>query len=77
MKLTEIESGKNYKIEDFGNMGASEIEMLNEIGFIEGEELSKSQDINCVDSVCMFSIENTNYSINKKYVETIEVSEVK
>ncbi len=76
MKLTEMQVGKQYEIVGYGNLDANEIEELNKIGFIEGEIIDKGLDVNCVNSICMFNIENTMYSINVKYVEEIKIREI-
>ncbi len=76
MNLLELELNKKYVISSYGNLSINEIEELNKIGFIIGEEISKNKKINCINNICMFNIEETLYSINKKYVEEIEVIEL-
>lgn len=76
MKLSDIEEIGEYQVENFGNLSPNEIEELNKIGLIEGEVIQKDFTIRCKDNLCMFTIENTDYSINKKYVKEVEVAPV-
>ncbi len=73
MKLNDMEINQKYLITSYGDLLASDIEELNKIGFIIGEEISKKSEINCINNICMFNLEDTLYSINKKYVTEIEV----
>ncbi len=76
MYLTEMEVNKKYLICSYGSLSSSEIDELNKIGFLVGEEIYKSKEVNCINSMCMFNLEDTLYSINEKYVTEIEVEEI-
>ncbi len=76
MKLTEMQEEKFYEVTSYGNLNETEIIELNQVGFIQGEIISLGTKINCIKNVCMFSIENTLYSINRKYIEEVQVEEV-
>lgn len=76
MNLTEMKESKYYEVVSYGDLTNEEIIELNQVGFIKGEIISVGTKINCVKNICMFSIENTLYSINKKYIEHVVVEEV-
>ncbi len=76
MQLTDMEENKYYTVTNYGNLNPHEITELNQIGFILGEVISLGTKVNCTKQVCMFSIENTIYSINSKYIKEIEIEEI-
>ncbi len=75
MKLTKMKENKNYFIKSFGNLCAQDIELLNEIGFIQGEIITKNISINSPKNICLFTIDNATFCINKKYIQDIEIKE--
>lgn len=76
MFLNEMELNEKYLITSYGDLSGLEIEELNKIGFLIGEEVYKSKNYNCINDICMFNLEDTMYSINKKYVSEIEVTQL-
>lgn len=75
MKLSDIEVNKNYVVIGYGNLEKEVINEVNKIGLIIGEQVYKSISINNNKNVLIFDIENTTYSINKKYTDEIEVED--
>lgn len=71
-----MELNEKYLITSYGDLSGLEIEELNKIGFLIGEEVYKSKNYNCINDICMFNLEDTMYSINKKYVSEIEVTQL-
>lgn len=73
MKLSDIEVGKSYTVSGYGNLSSDLINEVNKIGLIVGEVVYKNINIKNNKNVLIFDIENTTYSINKKYTDEIEV----
>lgn len=77
MKIFDVQADKRYIIIGYGNLKEEEILALNEVGLIIGEEIKKDFLIKCNKNICIFTLENSNFSINKKYMDEIEIEEMK
>ncbi len=75
MKLKDIEKSKVYEIVNFGKMNKEQLLDFYEQGVLEGEKIKLKDDIKLNSKVNLYEVDGNIFSINKLYLEMIEVEE--
>ncbi len=75
MKLKDIEKSKVYEIVNFGKMNQEQLLDFYEQGVLEGEKIKLKDDIKLNSKVNLYELDGNIFSINKLYLEMIEVEE--